>query len=125
MEDVKDIDLEIRELQAKRRSVIAARKMKKNHTRMERLKSDDHIHWVLKNLILQRKYLGLTQEEVADKISVTRQTISGAERGIINPSFNTFLEWNEALKFYYFEPRLLPEFEYFYNNEIVSNHKEV
>lgn len=125
MDNIEQIDNEIKLLQSKRRSIVASQKMKNNHRKLEEMRKDTSTHWVLKNLILQRKYLGLSQQEIADKINVTRQTISGAERGVINPSFNTFLEWNEALKFYFFEPRLLPDFEYFYNNEITKNHKDI
>lgn len=52
----------------------------------------------IKNIILQlRKEQGITQQELADAVAVTRQTIISLENGKYNPSIN--LAYKIAKKF--------------------------
>ena len=52
----------------------------------------------IKNIIAQlRKERGITQQELADTVSVTRQTIISLENGKYNPSIN--LAYKIAKKF--------------------------
>jgi putative transcriptional regulator len=45
-----------------------------------------------------RKKLGMTQEELASKVEVTRQTIIALEQGRYNPSFELAYKITRALK---------------------------
>ena len=45
-----------------------------------------------------RKKLGITQEELAEKVEVTRQTIIALEQGRYNPSLELAFRITQALK---------------------------
>lgn len=50
------------------------------------------------NIELFRKELGMTQEELAEMVSVSRQTIISLERGRYNPSLKLAHDITKALK---------------------------
>lgn len=50
------------------------------------------------NIELFRKELKMTQEELAEKVSVSRQTIISLERGRYNPSLRLAHDITKALK---------------------------
>ncbi len=50
------------------------------------------------NITAARKTLGLTQQELADKVDVTRQTIISLEQGRYNPSLLLAHQLRKALK---------------------------
>ncbi len=47
---------------------------------------------------IYRKELGMTQEELADKVGVTRQTIISLEQGRYNPSLRLAHQVTKALR---------------------------
>lgn len=61
------------------------------------------------NIAKKRKELGITQEELADKVDVTRQTIISLEQGKYNPSLVLAHKIKTELKVKYIEE--LFEFE--------------
>ncbi|MBC7100641.1 helix-turn-helix transcriptional regulator [Methanothermobacter tenebrarum] len=50
------------------------------------------------NIRVLRENLGLTQEELAEKVQVTRQTIIALEKGRYNPSLELAYRITKALK---------------------------
>lgn len=52
---------------------------------------------------LYRKKIGMTQEELADLVGVTRQTIISLEQGRYNPSLELAYKIKKALKKKYVE----------------------
>jgi putative transcriptional regulator len=50
------------------------------------------------NITTLRKQLGLTQEELAAKVDVSRQTIIALEQGRYNPSLHLAADITKALK---------------------------
>ncbi|MDI9623389.1 MAG: helix-turn-helix transcriptional regulator [Methanothermobacter sp.] len=50
------------------------------------------------NIRILRENLGLTQEELAEKVQVTRQTIIALEKGRYNPSLELAYRITKALK---------------------------
>lgn len=50
------------------------------------------------NMRTIRKELGMTQEELADKVQVTRQTINSLEQGRYNPSLDLAHKITKVLK---------------------------
>jgi len=50
-----------------------------------------------------RKELGITQEDLANKVEVTRQTINALEQGRYNPSLELANKIKKALKLKYIE----------------------
>ena len=54
---------------------------------------------IIKNSVFEkRKKLGLTQEEIAEKVSVTRQTIIAIEKGNYTPSVALALDLARVFK---------------------------
>lgn len=51
-----------------------------------------------RNLKKVRKALGLTQEELAQKINTTKQTIFRYERGDVNPNLNTLINLKSVFR---------------------------
>lgn len=52
------------------------------------------------NLRKRREMLGLTQEEVAKKVGIARNTYTNIELGVKNPSFTVALKIKEAVSYY-------------------------
>lgn len=51
-----------------------------------------------KRLQVLRSYAGITQEQLADKIGVTVESISNIERGVYGPKFQTLEKIAKVLK---------------------------
>jgi len=58
---------------------------------------------MITKIAYHRKKLGMTQEELADKVEVTRQTIISLEQGRYNPSLELAHKIKKALKMKYIE----------------------
>lgn len=54
-------------------------------------------HEVLNHVRLRRRSAEITQQELADRVGVTRQTVVSIEKGRYNPSVGLALKMAEAL----------------------------
>ncbi len=64
----------------------------------------------------QRKINDLTQQELADKTTITKQSISRIERGVLSPSLDTLYDLSDALNCSIYE--LLPRNDVDYNDSL-------
>ena len=108
MSNIDAIESQIKELEKKRRRIISEEKLNK---KLSLPKSSQNAHPLIKNLVVHRRYMGLTQQYVADKLKMTRATVSNVERGTQNISLATFLAWNDLFKYYTISPTLEPLWE--------------
>lgn len=58
---------------------------------------DSFVKFIGENIYLRRKDLDLTQEELADKVGVTQDTISRVENGTTPPKFEKLPDYAGAL----------------------------
>ncbi|PID83102.1 transcriptional regulator [Candidatus Campbellbacteria bacterium] len=70
---------------------------KEGTKKRERFRRRALLTFQLEELMKQRKEAGLSQQEVADKMDVTKSYISKIENGKINPSVSTFYRYVEAI----------------------------
>jgi transcriptional regulator with XRE-family HTH domain len=54
--------------------------------------------YVAANVVKLRRQLGLTQEELAERVGVNTTALSRIERGTVNFTFRTFLDLAKALR---------------------------
>jgi len=101
MSKAEDITLEIIRLRKERTNFIELERKRKIENRQVHLsntvsKASDYIYGLYK----QRKTLHVTQQQLADKIGLSRGAISNIDLGKNNPSLEVFLKINDVLKYY-------------------------